>query len=99
MSAAEPPRMPLFAALPRRARCAHATLEFAVLGSSSSGNASVLRVTTRESRRQILLDAGLSPRATFGAMRALVGGDGGWRPEAIPDLAAALTRLRVPGTI
>ena len=71
MSAVEPPRMPLFAALPRRARCGHATLEFAVLGSSSSGNASVLRVTTRESRRQILLDAGLSPRATFGAMRAL----------------------------
>jgi len=76
MSAAEPPRMPLFAALPRRARCGHATLEFAVLGSSSSGNASVLRVTTRESRRQILLDAGLSPRATFGAMRAL-----GFAPE------------------
>jgi phosphoribosyl 1,2-cyclic phosphodiesterase len=76
MSAAEPPRLPLFAALPRRARCGQATLEFAVLGSSSSGNASVLRVATRESRRQILLDAGLSPRATFGAMRAL-----GFTPE------------------
>jgi phosphoribosyl 1,2-cyclic phosphodiesterase len=81
MSAVEPPRMPLFAALPRRARCSYATLEFAVLGSSSSGNASVVRVTTRESRRQILLDAGLSPRATFGAMRAL-----GFAPEETAEV-------------
>ena len=81
MSAVEPPRMPLFAALPRSARCGYATLEFAVLGSSSSGNASVVRVTTRESRRQILLDAGLSPRATFGAMRAL-----GFAPEETAEV-------------
>ena len=81
MSAADTPRMPLFAALPRRSRCGHATIEFAVLGSSSSGNASVLRVATRESRRQILLDAGLSPRATFGAMRAL-----GFAPEDTSDV-------------
>ncbi len=81
MSTAHQPRMPLFAALPRRARCGQAMLEFAVLGSSSSGNASVLRVTTRESRRQLLLDAGLSPRATFGAMRAL-----GFAPEETAEV-------------
>jgi len=74
-------RMPLFAGLPRRARCGDATLEFAVLGSSSSGNASVVRVTTRGSRRQVLLDAGLSPRATFGAMRAL-----GFAPEETAEV-------------
>jgi DNA mismatch repair protein MutS2 len=32
------------------------------------------------------------------AMRALVAGEGGWTPEAIPDLSAALVRLKVPGT-
>jgi phosphoribosyl 1,2-cyclic phosphodiesterase len=40
-----------------------------------------VRVTTRESRRQILLDAGLSPRATFGAMRAL-----GFAPEETAEV-------------
>jgi DNA mismatch repair protein MutS2 len=34
-----------------------------------------------------------------GAMRSLVVGEEGWRPEGIPDLGAALTRLRVPGTV
>ncbi|RLS96860.1 MAG: hypothetical protein DWI12_00005, partial [Planctomycetota bacterium] len=41
-----------------------ATLEFAVLGSSSSGNGAVLRVITPDASRQILIDGGLSPRAT-----------------------------------
>jgi DNA mismatch repair protein MutS2 len=32
------------------------------------------------------------------AMRALVTGDAPWSPEAVPDVARALTRLRVAGT-
>ncbi len=48
-----------------------ATLEFAVLGSSSSGNSAVLRVVTPEATRQILIDGGLSPRATRGGLAAL----------------------------
>ncbi|MFM8780663.1 MAG: MutS-related protein, partial [Gemmatimonadota bacterium] len=32
-------------------------------------------------------------------MRALVTGEDGWRPEGIPDLGAALARLRVTGTV
>lgn len=63
---------PLFASAARAlASCTASSLEFAVLGSSSSGNASVLRVTTPAGRRQILIDAGLSPRAVRGAMSAL----------------------------
>jgi len=64
---------PLFSSIPR-ARSADALLEFIVLGSSSSGNASILRVTTPESRRQILIDAGLSPRMVRGQL-ALLGFD------------------------
>ncbi len=48
-----------------------ATIEFAVLGSGSSGNASVLRVTSGRARRQILIDAGLSPRSVRGHLSAL----------------------------
>ena len=50
------------------------TIEFAVLGSSSRGNASILRVTTGRARRQILIDAGLSPKAVRGQL-ALLGFD------------------------
>ncbi len=50
---------------------AHATIEFAVLGSGSSGNATLLRVTEGRARRQILIDAGLSPRAVRGQLSAL----------------------------
>ncbi|HET7457017.1 MAG TPA: endonuclease MutS2 [Gemmatimonadaceae bacterium] len=32
------------------------------------------------------------------AMRALVGGEGSWSPEPIPDLTQALARLRIEGT-
>ncbi len=50
-------------------------MRFAVLGSSSAGNASVLRIEPRDASmgvpRQILIDAGLSPKATRGRMRAL----------------------------
>lgn len=61
---------PLFSTI-RRARSADALLEFTVLGSSSSGNASLLRVTTPEGRRQILIDAGLSPRMVRGHLAIL----------------------------
>lgn len=64
---------PLFSSIERK-RSADALLEFIVLGSSSAGNASILRVTTPESRRQILIDAGLSPRMVRGQL-ALLGID------------------------
>ncbi|MSR41548.1 MAG: MBL fold metallo-hydrolase [Phycisphaerales bacterium] len=50
-------------------------MRFAVLGSSSSGNASVLRIEPRDASlgapRQILIDTGLSPKATRGRLSAL----------------------------
>ncbi len=61
---------PLFATA-TRARLGDATLEFAVLGSSSSGNGSFLRVESPRGARQILIDGGLSPRATKGFLSAL----------------------------
>jgi phosphoribosyl 1,2-cyclic phosphodiesterase len=61
---------PLFASV-AAPRASNAQLEFAVLGSSSSGNASVLRVSADGAERQILIDAGLSPRMTKGRMAAL----------------------------
>lgn len=61
---------PLFSSI-RQVRSAHALLEFVVLGSGSSGNASLLRVTTPELRRQILIDAGLSPRMVRGQLSVL----------------------------
>lgn len=61
---------PLFAAA-RPAPVQGAELEFTVLGSSSAGNASVLRVRDGAHERQILIDAGLSPRMTRGRMAAL----------------------------
>jgi DNA mismatch repair protein MutS2 len=36
--------------------------------------------------------------ARVGAMRAATQGEDGWRPDPIPDLSAALTRLRVIGS-
>src|SRR5688500_5403772 len=35
--------------------------------------------------------------ARVAAMRAMVGGDAGWRPEAIPPMEPALDRLRISG--
>ena len=64
-----------------RAKFGAATLEFAVLGSSSSGNTSVVRVQDATTTRQILIDGGLSPRATRGYLSAL-----GFDPEATTDL-------------
>ena len=46
-------------------------LEFAVLGSSSAGNSSVLRLSSAHASRQIIIDGGLSPRATRGYLSAL----------------------------
>ena len=40
----------------------------------------------------------VSEHARVEAMRAIIESDAGWNPEAIPDLAAALVRLRVDGT-
>lgn len=61
---------PLFAPPPPAPR-SDASLRFAVLASSSAGNASVLVADTPRGRRQILLDAGLSPRATRDALARL----------------------------
>jgi phosphoribosyl 1,2-cyclic phosphodiesterase len=51
-----------------------ATLEFIVLGSSSAGNTSFLRVETPGGARQILIDGGLSPKMARG-MLAVLGHD------------------------
>jgi hypothetical protein len=71
---------PLFAAT-TRARLGDAVLEFAVLGSSSSGNTSVVRVQGSSESRQILIDGGLSPRATRGFLSAI-----GFDPLETTDL-------------
>ena len=71
---------PLFAAT-TRAQLGDAVLEFAVLGSSSSGNTSVVRVQGNGESRQILIDGGLSPRATRGLLSAL-----GFDPAETTDL-------------
>ncbi len=61
----------LFASNDESASGSSASLEFAVLGSCSAGNSSVLRVCAHGVTRQILIDGGLSPRATRGSLRAL----------------------------
>ncbi len=64
---------PLFATAARH-ESADASLEFVVLGSSSAGNTSFLRVETARGSRQLLIDGGLSPKATRGLL-ALLGHD------------------------
>ena len=71
---------PLFAEV-ARAQSGAAMLEFAVLGSSSSGNTSVLRLRAGTETRQILIDGGISPRATRGFLSAL-----GFDPAETTDL-------------
>jgi len=61
---------PLFATVAQRLE-RDVTLEFAVLGSSSAGNTSVLRVTSGAQRTQILIDGGLSPRTVRGHLAVL----------------------------
>jgi DNA mismatch repair protein MutS2 len=92
---------------------AHAleVLEFARLLDHVAGHASStpgaeriralrpLRVGGTHLDREESLDALRREHARVAAMRALIGGDGGWRPEAVPDLTDALARLRVIGTV
>jgi phosphoribosyl 1,2-cyclic phosphodiesterase len=61
---------PLFASA-ARAESAGARLEFVVLGSSSAGNTSFLRIETPRGSRQILIDGGLSPRMARGLLAVL----------------------------
>ncbi len=91
---------------------AHAleVLEFARLldhvaghASSTPGAARIralrpVRVGGTHLDRAEALDALRAEHARVAAMRALITGDGGWRPEAVPDLIEPLARLRVPGT-
>lgn len=64
---------PLFATS-ASARIGDAMLEFTVLGSSSAGNTSFLRLEGAEGARQVLIDGGLSPRTVKGHL-ALLGRD------------------------
>ena len=57
-----------------------------------------LRVGGTHLDREESLDALRAEHGRVAAMRALVTGEGGWRPEAVPDLTDALVRLRVAGT-
>ncbi len=61
---------PLFARS-MHARTPDAQLELVVLGSSSSGNCSLLRIESQGSVHQILIDGGLSPRSVRGLTSAL----------------------------
>ncbi|MFZ9899640.1 MAG: endonuclease MutS2 [Gemmatimonadaceae bacterium] len=86
-------------------------LEFArllehIAGFASSGPGAAriralrpLRVGGTRPEREDALAALRLIHRQVGAMRVLVAGEEGWRPEGIPDLGAALTRLRVPGTV
>lgn len=92
---------------------AHAleVLEFARLLDHVAGHASStpgaeriralrpLRVGGTHLDREESLRALRAEHARVAAMRALIGGEGGWRPEAVPDLTDALARLRVIGTV
>ncbi|MDQ8155084.1 MAG: endonuclease MutS2 [Gemmatimonadota bacterium] len=60
---------------------------------SSLGAARVLALTP-----SLDLDAVRAEHARVEAMRTLVSSEEGWQGETIPDLTAALARLRVPGT-
>ena len=57
-----------------------------------------LRVGGTHVDRDEALGALRSEHGRVAAMRALVAGEGSWRPEAVPDLTDALVRLRVAGT-
>ena len=85
---------------PRPEGHAIAVLEFArvldvVAGyaASSAGAARVRELAPSTNRPAII-----GEHARVEAMRALVTSEGGWTPEAIPDLSAPLVRLQVPGT-
>ena len=92
---------------------AHAldVLEFARLLDHVAGHASStpgaeriralrpLRVGGTHLERAAALDALRAEQVRVIAMRALVTAEGGWRPEAVPELTEPLARLRVVGTL
>jgi DNA mismatch repair protein MutS2 len=61
--------------------------------SSSLGAARVRALAPRDDRAWIEAE-----HTRVSAMRALVSAEGGWAPEAIPDLTTPLARLRITGT-
>ncbi len=75
-------------------------LEFSRVLDLVAGHASSAAGAARTRELQPLLDehAVAGEHARVEAMRAMVGSEAGWNPEPIPDLAAALVRLRVEGT-
>lgn len=75
-------------------------LEFARLLDHVAGHASSTpgAAAVRALQPQLLGGELLAEHARVAAMRALVEAEDGWSPEAIPDLGAALARLRVAGT-
>ncbi|HJU65472.1 MAG TPA: hypothetical protein VJ596_07330, partial [Gemmatimonadaceae bacterium] len=62
--------------------------------SSPAGAARVRELSPTTDRRWLEEE-----HARVAAMRALIGGADAWRPEPIPDVAAAVERLRMPGSV
>ncbi len=75
-------------------------LEFSRVLDLVAGHASSPAGAERTRALEPLADAHqvFGEHARVEAMRAIVGSEAGWNPEAIPDLTAALGRLRVEGT-
>ncbi len=75
-------------------------LEFSRVLDLVAGHASSAAGAARTRQLQPLLSERevAGEHARVEAMRAMVGSEAGWNPEPIPDLAAALGRLRVEGT-
>ena len=75
-------------------------LEFSRVLDLVAGHASSAAGAARTRELEPLADSHevFGEHARVEAMRAIVGSEAGWNPEPIPDLAAALGRLRVEGT-
>jgi DNA mismatch repair protein MutS2 len=75
-------------------------LEFSRVLDLVAGHASSAPGAARTRELQPLDSAAdvMAEHARVEAIRAIVGSEAGWNPEAIPDLTAAFTRLRVEGT-
>jgi DNA mismatch repair protein MutS2 len=71
-----------------------AVLELVAGRASSSLGASRVRALSPVNDRPWLRDE----HERVGAMRALAFGEGGWRPEPVPDLTEPLARLRLAGS-
>ncbi len=65
---------------------------------TAAGAARVRHLTPQRVAVGAARDAILGEHARVAAMRALLGGDDPWPSAPIPDVAAALARLRVPGS-